>query len=168
MKTVPTKTIQTASKPNRPILYFTYGLPASGKTNWATEKAWLTGAIRLNKDDIRNMFSRNWTKGGESVVLAGRDSMIESALTQGKNVIVDDTNLAPKHEDAFRALAKKCDAHLVKADFTGVPMEECIDRDAARTDKMPVGAKVIEDMARRFGMVAAPTTQSRRRSSMTR
>jgi hypothetical protein len=79
---------------------------------------------------------------------------VGAALNAGKHVIVDDTNLAPRHQDALRELARKNNAAFEVIDFRHVSVEECIDRDRKRANY--VGEKVIRDMHAQF--IAAPIT----------
>ncbi|MFP5226446.1 MAG: AAA family ATPase, partial [Acidobacteriota bacterium] len=61
---------------------------------------------RVNKDDLRAMLdSGRWSRENEKMVLQFRDHIIVEALKSGKHVIVDDTNLALKHEGRLRQLA---------------------------------------------------------------
>jgi len=128
------------------------GLPASGKTTWAKEqiaKAPKNSIKRVNKDDLRDMLDNGqWSKGSEEQVLIIRDYIITCSLAGGKHVIVDDTNLVAKHEERLRELAKEYNATFKIQDFTGVSVEECIERDSKR-DK-PVGFKVIQGMYDKF------------------
>jgi len=86
------------------------GLPASGKTNWARElidkepEKWK----RINKDDLRLMLDNNkWSKKNEQCVLRIRDLLINQFMQDGYNIIIDDTNLDPKHEKRIREIVEK-------------------------------------------------------------
>ncbi|NDC95913.1 hypothetical protein EB077_11460 [bacterium] len=57
-----------------------------------------------------------------------------------KDVIVDDTNLAPKHEKDLRHIASELDAEF-EVKWFDTPLAECIRRDMLRPN--PVGKKVI-------------------------
>jgi predicted kinase len=137
-------------------LYMMKGLPGSGKSTWAknlvaTQPDW----VRINKDDLRSMFAAKFTSGGEKRVLFYRDLMVEMELAHhNRNVVVDDTNLHPKHETKLRAIASAVGAEFEVIDFTGVGLEHCIKQDLQRIDS--VGAKVIKDMYRRY---LAPRTE---------
>ena len=76
------------------------GLPASGKSTWALEQTAKHGNYkRINKDDLRAMIDGGkWSKAREQHVLDTRDWFINLCLSRKLNVIVDDTNFAPKHE----------------------------------------------------------------------
>jgi hypothetical protein len=69
-------------------------------------------------------------------------------MSNGYNVIVDDTNLAEKHEKTLQELAQGFQAMFEVKDFTEVPLQTCLDRDSARPNS--VGAKVIKGMHRQF------------------
>ncbi|MEO5876815.1 MAG: AAA family ATPase, partial [Streptosporangiaceae bacterium] len=77
-------------------LHITRGLPASGKTTWAT--AWTAqdraGRARVNRDDLRAMLDTGEHVRGvtEKRVMAVRDAAILDLLRQGFDVVCDDTN----------------------------------------------------------------------------
>lgn len=129
-------------------LYYTIGLPASGKTTWALAKiADLTkGQItRVNKDTLRSMMhSGAWSPANESEVLAARDAIVDNALSSGRHVIVDDTGFHDSHQNKMRGLALKHKARFEIVDFRNVPLETCIQRDLLR--EKPVGEKAILNM----------------------
>jgi len=131
-------------------VYFTIGLPASGKSTWAKEKVNKSPNIikRVNKDELRAMLDNSYfSKGNEKFVLDIQDAIIKAALENGKHVIVDNTHLAPKHEARIRELIKGL-AVLEIVDFRHVPLETCIERDLKRMNS--VGEKVIRDMYKQF------------------
>lgn len=135
-------------------LIITRGLPGSGKTTHA--RAWVAGdrehRARVNRDDIRSMLDDGeFIKGvTEPRILAARDALILGLLGKGLDVICDDTNLPQRTaRDLFR-LAKRAGAAFAVYDYTDVPLDVCIARDAARADKKPVGEAVIRDMHQRY------------------
>lgn len=128
------------------------GLPASGKSTEAKKMLSDFGsgnAKIVNKDLLREMLDNGyWSNQNEKFLLGIRDKIIESALTAKKHVIVDDTNLNPKHEIHLRALALQHKAHFDIMDFSHITVDECIKRDLARTKS--VGEQVIRKMYRDF------------------
>lgn len=131
-------------------LIMTKGLPASGKTTWAKEYVLdHPGSVRVNKDELRQMLhAGKWSKQNEQTIIAYRDQIVGTALSAGKTIIVDDTNLAPKHEETLRRIASAYNAEFEIKDFTEVSLEECIARDQKRANY--VGEKVIKDMYNKY------------------
>src|SRR5690242_7051055 len=125
------------------------GLPASGKSTYARDLA-KQGWVRINKDDLRQLLhDGKHTKGNEKQVLAIRDSIIIDSLDRGRNVVVDDTNFNPIHEQRLREIAEICRAEFrVDDHFLEVPIEECIERDLHRRNS--VGEKVIRQMYKEY------------------
>ena len=126
------------------------GLPGSGKTTFA--KNLIDSAPnshkRISKDDLRAMLDNShWSKDSEKMILEVRDTLILKALDNKKHVIIDDTNLAPKHEQQIRELVKG-KAEVLIQDFTDVDIDTCIQRDLKRANS--VGAKVIRGMYNSF------------------
>lgn len=130
----------------------TRGLPASGKSTWANEivRDPASNTKRINKDDLRKMIHANvWSKETEHAIVAARNTLIQTFLRLGHNVIVDDTNIETKHiADIF---------HLVACEFPNVEIEvkdfddnveDCIENDLHRDAK--VGEQVIRSMDKRY------------------
>jgi len=128
-------------------LTITRGLPGSGKSTWAKAQR---HAVRVNRDDLRQMLhggelSQWWS---EQQVTAVQHAAVRALLTGGANVICDDTNLRAKYVRALVEVAAECGAEVVIEDFTHVPLDVCIDRDAGRA--WPVGEEVIRRLHDRF------------------
>jgi predicted kinase len=124
----------------------TRGLPGSGKSTWAKEKVrkYPNQYKRINKDDLRRMLDADgFRKDMEKYILDVRDNLILLALEKGKHVIVDDTNLSPKHENRIREVVRG-KAKVIIQDFTDVPLDECIKRDLNRLNS--VGESKIKQM----------------------
>jgi len=65
-------------------------------------------------------------------------------------VICDDTNLRPRAVKELAELGSACGARVVVRDFTDVPLDECVARDAARPEDERVGENTVRDMYRRY------------------
>jgi predicted kinase len=132
------------------------GLPGSGKSTYAKKLVADNPEMykRINRDDLRMMFDNGYTSDkNEKFIKKVRDLLIVKALEEGKNVIVDDTNLSDTNEKRFRQLAKEFTAeHNEEVEIEKIemdtPVEECIARDAKR--EKPVGQKVIRNMEKQF------------------
>ncbi|CAB4182935.1 polynucleotide kinase [uncultured Caudovirales phage] len=133
-----------------PKLIMTKGLPASGKTTWAKNYlATMPRVKRINKDDLRAMLDNGeWSKENENFVILARDYLIKATLASGYDCIVDDTNLAPKHEQRLREIALEHSLDFEIKDFTDVTLRECLKRDSERVNS--VGEKVIRGMYNSF------------------
>jgi len=130
-------------------LTITRGLPGSGKTTWARQRP---GAVRVNRDDLRQMMhggplGLGWAE--VQVTLAQR-AQIEALLRAGIDVICDDTNLRAKVGRELAELGRQCAADVVFRDFTDVPLDECIARDAERDGIARVGEAGIRAMYERY------------------
>lgn len=129
----------------------TKGLPGSGKSTWAKLQ------LREHpdkykivcKDDLRAMLDNgHWSKTNEKFVLKMRDLLILEAIDAGYSVIVSDTNLVQKHEQAIRALVDGMAIVEINDEFLSVPLDECIARDLQRPNS--VGETVIRRMYNQF------------------
>lgn len=131
------------------------GIQGSGKSTWA--KQWChedpKHRVRFNNDDIRNMLGDYWVPDREKLVTEAKANMITFALITGYDVVVDNMNLNPKEDMWIRTLCtniekdKGIHVDIEYKDFF-IPVEECIRRDAMRTN--PIGEKVIKDTWRRY------------------
>lgn len=141
-----------------PKVIITQGIPASGKSTWAIDyckanKNW----VRVNRDDLRNMRGEYWLPKQESLITDWERSIIERSLMTGYNVIVDATNLNPKHLDSLKFWLnslKNRDIETgmdngplvtnIEIKFFDISLEEAIKRDFKRQNS--VGEKVIRKM----------------------
>jgi len=135
-----------------PKLLMLRGLPGSGKTTYARDLVEKMGYVRVNKDELRKMLNNGQhSQSKEEMVLEIRDLIVINALKAGKNVVVDDTNIHPKHEKqlaqiAFDLSKTKKVSFKVFDDFLKTPVEQCIENDLKRFDS--VGEQVIRKMHR--------------------
>ncbi|QGV77150.1 AAA family ATPase [Streptomyces ficellus] len=135
-----------------PVVHVMTGLPASGKTTEARRlQAESEGRMRrVNLDDLRAMLDIPSPGRGrsshahEQTVLAIQDAAVRAAVDGGFDVVVDNTHLTPHIPKRLKA-AVGGEASFVVHDFTGVPLEECVRRDAER--ERPVGEDIIRILA---------------------
>jgi predicted kinase len=132
-----------------PTLTITRGLPGSGKTTWAKGQS---GHVRVNRDELRRMLHGEplFTDRAERQVTLVQRAAIEALLRAGANVICDDTNLRARTVRDLTALGRSCGAEVKIQDFTTVPLEVCVARDAARLPPSHVGERVIRAMHHRY------------------
>jgi predicted kinase len=130
-------------------LLITRGLPASGKTTFARKLQ--PRVVRVNRDDLRLMLHgrRLFTQTAEGQVSAVQRAAVEALLRAKADVIVDDTNLRTRTVREWAELAARLDATFEVHDFTDVPLDECLRRDADRPESERVGAGNIRRMHER-------------------
>src|SRR5947199_829772 len=116
-----------------PTLTITRGLRGSGKTTWAKQQG---GYVRVNRDELRRMLHGGplYTGWAEVQVTIAQRAAVEALLRAGLNVICDDTNLRARMVRDLAELGRSCGASVVVHDFTDVPVDECVVRDARRSD----------------------------------
>ncbi|MCA1696547.1 MAG: AAA family ATPase [Actinobacteria bacterium] len=141
---------------DKPTLIITRGLPGCGKTTAARE--WVDAQprgmwLRLNRDDLRRMgLPSDYSKPEvlpEKAINAARDGALTYLLRRGWSVICDDTNLPTRYVRELMKIAQREDAEVEIWDMTHVPLETCIQRDAARCVGH-VGETVIRGMYDRY------------------
>jgi predicted kinase len=78
-----------------PIIFVMIGLPGSGKSTWAIEKAKDDDTVIINRDAIRTMIKGKYIfdKDLEPFIKAVAKLFVYEAITEGLNVVVDETNL---------------------------------------------------------------------------
>jgi predicted kinase len=131
-------------------LLITRGLPASGKTTFARKLQ--PRVVRVNRDDLRLMLHgrRLFTQTAEGQVSAVQRASVEALLRAKADVIVDDTNLRTRTVREWAEMAARFDATFEVHDFTDVPLDECLRRDADRPEAERVGAGNIRRMHDRY------------------
>lgn len=113
-------------------LTITRGLPASGKSWWATNHVDRGYADRIVcMDDIRTFLNAEFP-GDEGLVKDMRDLMIRNYLSRDLRVVSSDTNLAPKTLNRLIQLAQAQHATYEVKDFTDVPLHVCLSRNQER------------------------------------
>lgn len=131
-------------------VYLYRGLPGSGKSTAARARMDANPGQfkRVNKDDLRAMLDNNrWSNSNEKFVLRIRDQIVLESLNSGKHVLIDDTNLHPKHLQRIQELVKGV-ATVEIVDFMHIDVETCIERDLKRPNS--VGSRVIRRMWRQY------------------
>lgn len=135
-----------------PTLTLCRGLPGSGKSTYARER--LAAAepgtlVNVNRDLVGHMLhgGRPHLSKTEAQITAAHHAMVESHLRNGVDVIVDDTNLKSANMRKLCEIGWRCGADVEVVDFD-VPVDVCIERDAARPN--PVGEGVIRGIERRY------------------
>ena len=127
-------------------LILTIGLPGSGKSTYARERAQADPInVRISERDLvrEQLTGSRRDHSQETRVTAVQRLQVGDWLTAGHVVIVADTNLRWKYRKQWVKLAETLN---VPVEFVHMdtPIEVCIERDAQRPD--PVGEEVIRKM----------------------
>lgn len=145
-------------------LYFLKGLPGSGKSTLAKEMLELdSNMIRVNHDSLeQSLWFGKYIQVNRKFDEQIEEYIVNKALIEGKNVVVDNTHISSRHLDRFKKIIDDIDRYkknisdkieLVIIDFTDcssnyyVSVDECIRRDSLRDSKERVGKDVILKMA---------------------
>lgn len=131
-------------------LLITRGLPGSGKTTFARRlQPWV---VRVNRDELRRMLHGRplYTPWAEGLVSTVQRGTVERLLEARADVMIDDTNLGRGLVREWGALARRFGAKFEIHDFTRVPLEVCIRRDAARPADERVGEPGIRTLHRKY------------------
>lgn len=133
-----------------PKIILCRGIQGSGKTTWAKQYCKEhPNTIRVNRDDIRQMFSQKWSKELEQIVIDTELRAIDNALYEEMGVVVDDvSNLNRYTVDKIWNIVRKyqqmrgiSDYGIIYQDFF-IPLQNCIERDSKRPN--PIGEEVIK------------------------
>lgn len=144
------------------------GIQGSGKSTWA--KKWVledpTHRVRINQDDIRNMFGYYWLEDKEAnsrrekIVKEINTTAIKTAMFNQFDIVVDNMNLSESTTKSLEDMVnyfniKYPDKIGYKVEYKNffTPLEVCIERDALRA--RPIGAKVIKATYKRYQKIFA-------------
>jgi predicted kinase len=133
----------------------TVGIPACGKSTWSKEEVRKDpeGTIRINRDDLRNMLSNyHYSESNEKIVSATKTWTLVHALKQGRNVIIDETNLNRRNfQDICNIIEPlNIDCLVIEKPFY-VELNEAIARDNARTGSSHVSEEVVRKFWKKSG-----------------
>jgi predicted kinase len=130
------------------VIHMLRGLPASGKTTLALEMVKEERVKRISKDDLRAMLhGGKYSPDTEMFVLDVRNAIAELAIKQGFDVVIDDTNLNPAHQEQLIFLSDSLGAQFNVIDVHA-SLDECIQRDKERP--VSVGEDVIRGMYAKY------------------
>jgi putative nucleotidyltransferase with HDIG domain len=123
-------------------VYMTVGLPASGKSTWTKENAEKLEATILSSDEIREKwYGDESTQGDPQKIFDYIYKTAKELLSEGKNVIIDATNISQKRRLQF--VREFYEYHKVAVYFN-TDFFTCIRRDLERS--RTVGHQVIKRM----------------------
>jgi predicted kinase len=113
------------------------GVPGAGKTTLAqkiTEKGWKY----INADSIRlELYGNAAEQGDKEEVFALFFQRLEELMTEGVDVIVDNTNLNPKQRQPILERCEKFGYADVQLWMLDVPLDLCLQRNKMRDRVVP-------------------------------
>lgn len=113
------------------------GIPGCGKSTFA-KSGEIPGTV-VSSDLIRKMY---WTEGDQmhnAEVFAIARDMTSTLLDDGKDVIMDATNLRPGWRKWCIDMAHEKGAQVNAYSFENVPLDTCLERNLMRARKVPAG-----------------------------
>lgn len=136
------------------LLTLLVGIPGSGKSTHAQAAAAANPQLSISSRDVlrRRLYRDSYTAGDparEAEVTRHQVGEVTVALSVGRDVMIDDTNLEPDVVDSWRSWAAElgCRFEVVRLD---VALEVALARNAARAGRERVPAQVIRRMHRRL------------------
>lgn len=144
-----------------PLVHLILGLPAAGKTTLAHELHAQAGGMmrRISLSELRAMLDPArpdglplWSDAHEQTLRSILTAVLREVVVGGYDAVIDDTDITPATAAQLKQAVGRV-AWFVVHDLTGVPVEECIARDAARP--RPVGADVIRLHAQQYADAVA-------------
>lgn len=131
-----------------PTMTMMVGLVASGKSTYAEKLAKETDAIVLSSDDIRwELFGDETDQKHNQKVFQELHKRAKEYLHNGRNVILDSTNISSKRRRAFLNELKKIDC-VKNCIIMATPYEQCLKNNRNRARQ--VHEWVIERMYRKW------------------
>lgn len=134
----------------------TIGIPCSGKSTWAEEYCKKTGALEINRDNIRmNLFDLEryndykFSKDKEDKVTDTHRNMINMAAMSGRDIVISDTNLNKKHRHELVDYLLDFMGFGVELKVFDIEFFDALKRNEKRTDKH-IPRQVMYDMYRRY------------------
>lgn len=140
----------------------TRGIPASGKTTWATK--WVQEApnrVNINRDDIRVMLGYppigNFEQ--EKMISNVQDAMLKAAISEKKDIVISDTNLRDKFAINYFITGLLNDYEVSYKDFP-IDVNKAVKWDNQREDH--VGEQVIRTINQKFPVKNWSSTEKMR------
>jgi len=113
------------------------GVPGSGKTTLA-KKLTGRGFVCLNADSVREQLYGNAAEQGDpQKVFSILYKQMDEAMSQGSDIVIDNTNLNPKQRKPFLDRAERAGYTDVQLWLLDVPLDTCLERNRGRARIVP-------------------------------
>ena len=113
------------------------GLPSSGKSTLA-KKLVAKGFTSLCADDIRaEIYGEAIIQGDPQEVFKIFFERLDGELAAGNNLVVDNTNLNPKHREPILAKARAANYDDIQLWMLDTPLAVCLKRNSERARVVP-------------------------------
>ena len=120
------------------------GIPGSGKSTLA-KRIIAKGYHCMNADSIRQeLYGEEDAQGNPEDVFKIFFERMEQAMQEEKNIVVDNTNLNPKHREQILERARKFNYSDVQLWLLDVPLEVCLER--SRNRERAVADDIVTNM----------------------
>lgn len=124
------------------------GLPRCGKSSWIKKNK--GDAVIVSLDEIRSqIFGHQFHREAEDFIIGMAKSMVNLLITQGKDVIIDATNIKNSFRHTWINIATKYNAK-VRIVWIKTSVKECLKRNTINKDGKSVPENVITGMAAVF------------------
>jgi predicted kinase len=135
-------------------IYIMIGLPGSGKSTSAKKKVEETDIVIVSRDSIREMIKGQYcfSPSTEKLVMSITRLAFEEAVSNGFDVIVDETNLTVRMRNRWVSWAKAINKEVKIVFVVFNEMENNLERrmNNPKGTSREEWAKVIEDMKKIF------------------
>ncbi len=128
---------------DKPIMFMTVGLPGCGKSTWSKS----TGLPVFSSDELR----KEMPEADNGKIFTELHKRMKKALTEGKSIIFDATNLERKNRRQFLDEIKGIDCEKV-CKFFLVPVDVCMERNSHREGVARVPEEVYDKMLKSFNV----------------
>lgn len=142
-----------------PILHFLIGIPASGKSTYASSLMNSNQRIiYVNRDSIRLSLLKGasrWNHSFEEIVKEVETVAVRQAIKEKFSVIIDSTNLPIKRYNYFKSIADQVDGiefqPIIFSDSYDLSL--CLHRNQLREGSARIPHSVIETMYEQFLLI---------------
>lgn len=113
------------------------GIPASGKSTLAARLIG-KGYVCLSADDIRHeLWGEVTEQGDKERVFEIFFARMERAMSEGRDIVIDNTNINPMHRKQILERATRLSYQDVQLWILDVPLDVCLERNRARERQVP-------------------------------